>query len=921
MHPVHGHSLVTLTKITSLHHFITPNLSTRAWSNSFPSISSGGPIYSSPVIGSKAEQLATLWKKKSMEMCSADKDLHTQAALQASHTGIFDKILNRLTQAGLIFGDLMVYVFDPHAGQRMHRWDGFFRVRGIARTILDFWASKANSQSGQREVQDWALDYICHTAKKEARQITESGHLQSHKKAINANFFLGFNLKTIRMSLTRAAKKQMTLLSTSCITLTEYSQDNNVLKKVSGLYLYATGAQHQAILVASHLSISESYTNIIQKPHVIHTKLASDRSAKTFPAHVWKSGTLRFLSSSMCDATHDVVFSGLFAVVYDNINMMFCVAEQIVGRNDSQENGTCATVWPLWKASDDDMKLADLEQTFHSARPLSFKDIVLTSAENKHFRHCLTHCVLRIIVNHSSGHFDHFHKMLEDSQPTTNCKIEVHKTTLHPLSAMDIDESTIVGNSEVVEAIMDEIGVQANNPIHSEKLKIFAGDQLSITCLQTLANICAGHEGGFAGFGWGVWMPGLFHAKMADMHDLLVTHWGKPNSGTRNPGSLWFHNTHLHHHPIVLTSLPPFHTCRDLAFVSLYARVLHCLLLVSSKTTLEECANGIIWEKFKEHAETIINKHTDHKQVTALQEERQWTGNKNSISTTGDMVFENAVLFLCDAVVSREFTDAIKEGDSGRMRGTGRTKYAYKMLHLIHNLSCVWPDKVVKVVLKNWLVNPTGRQHSFLEMVAPCVEFLWHLSKTMNSLLGSNQGVTHKPLDLTRDILVLMASLKDHELDNNDLPVPDVITTCLQRLTDTVSNPIEKYNKSFKRLQARRCLQPIVGSSPASNISIVDRVPDLQPSQLVENYVHTAGVVALDNDEIEEEGKFAKSAREDEIEGTLTLERPKDVSLDMDAEDLCACEEDIFEESKTEEGTDIREASELDDSQSDRSEM
>ena len=71
----------------------------------------------------------------------------------------------------------------------------------------------------------------------------------------------------------------------------------------------------------------------------------------------------------------------------------------------------------------------------------------------------------------------------------------------------------------------------------------------------------------------------------------------------------------------------------------------------------------------------------------------------------GDMVFENAVLFLRDALISREFSDAVKAGDSGRVlmvlkawalgfRGNGRTKYAYEMLHLIHNFTTAWSPAV-----------------------------------------------------------------------------------------------------------------------------------------------------------------------------------------------------------------------------------
>lgn len=71
-------------------------------------------------------------------------------------------------------------------------------------------------------------------------------------------------------------------------------------------------------------------------------------------------------------------------------------------------------------------------------------------------------------------------------------------------------------------------------------------------------------------------------------------------------------------------------------------------------------------------------------------------------SSSGDMVFENAVLFNRDALIMREFNDAIKAGDSGRIklslkmlvfyyRGSGRTKYAYETLHVIHNLEHLWP--------------------------------------------------------------------------------------------------------------------------------------------------------------------------------------------------------------------------------------
>jgi len=62
-------------------------------------------------------------------------------------------------------------------------------------------------------------------------------------------------------------------------------------------------------------------------------------------------------------------------------------------------------------------------------------------------------------------------------------------------------------------------------------------------------------------------------------------------------------------------------------------------------------------------------------------------------------------LFLWDALLTRLFADAIKAGDSGLVvvvlkmwafsyRGSGRTKYAHKMLHLLHNLVNVYSENL-----------------------------------------------------------------------------------------------------------------------------------------------------------------------------------------------------------------------------------
>ncbi|THG94879.1 hypothetical protein EW026_g6675 [Hermanssonia centrifuga] len=212
----------------------------------------------------------------------------------------------------------------------------------------------------------------------------------------------------------------------------------------------------------------------------------------------------------------------------------------------------------------------------------------------------------------------------------------------------------------------------------------------------------------------------------------------------------------------------------------------------------------------------------------------------------GDMVYENAVLMLRDGLIMREFTDAIKCGDSGRIiislktlalyyRGSGRTKYAYEILVLIHNLNHVWLKCLRDVVIKNWLVNPMDHTEGFvpvdllqehmnlwiktiyqaqgsntlwewLEMISPCINILWTLATQVNSTLGDKQGVKHHELDLSNDIRELMKVLHTHQvysqvigrtIDGEKGSVPDLLVGGLHGL----KKPLEEYNELFEQLR------------------------------------------------------------------------------------------------------------------------
>ena len=112
-----------------------------------------------------------------------------------------------------------------------------------------------------------------------------------------------------------------------------------------GLYLYSTGATRQQISVMNHLGLSVSYITLAGRGNKAKNLLTSksdlasggmmtvSASSKTgVRNHEHHLGTLEALSESMREVTRKVAASNLYELVYDNINMVWKVAEQILGR-------------------------------------------------------------------------------------------------------------------------------------------------------------------------------------------------------------------------------------------------------------------------------------------------------------------------------------------------------------------------------------------------------------------------------------------------------------------------------------------------------------------------------------------------------------------------------------------------------------
>lgn len=105
-------------------------------------------------------------------------------------------------------------------------------------------------------------------------------------------------------------------------------------------------------------------------------KVSSTRSKTT------GVGLIKRLSDACRTITREKARTTCLSYVYDNVNISFRVAEQVLGRKSALENGTCATAFSLFEATPEDLRTADLVDAFASALPLSTDDILLTTGKN-----------------------------------------------------------------------------------------------------------------------------------------------------------------------------------------------------------------------------------------------------------------------------------------------------------------------------------------------------------------------------------------------------------------------------------------------------------------------------------------------------------------------------------------------------------
>ena len=223
------------------------------------------------------------------------------------------------------------------------------------------------------------------------------------------------------------------------------------------IYLLACGASRSQFDILNHAGFTLSYTAAVIK--------------------------IKMLGAERLREIVGIAKMHAFMIIWDNLNIAFCVGEQRQVSKDHFDNGTTATLVPLFGVNFGDLPLS-LKPERNSCLPmLNFgPEELLPSLEQVQQVEAAELWHIEDILYES---FPDLRKCLtNDILPPPNIQpILLHKTEQYLLPAMHVDESSLEGMLKVLNTIFCDTLKMSAEGLEWHGLVFCAGDQLSISLL------------------------------------------------------------------------------------------------------------------------------------------------------------------------------------------------------------------------------------------------------------------------------------------------------------------------------------------------------------------------------------------------------------------------------------------------------
>lgn len=232
-----------------------------------------------------------------------------------------------------------------------------------------------------------------------------------------------------------------------------YSERSNEMQTVLCIYLLACGASQSEFAVLHHAGLTSSYSKVLQDIR----QLRDEQLAKLL----------------------EIARTQAFMLVWDNLNFAFRVNEQRLDSKDHFDNGTTATLIPLYDVAFGELSLDMNLPRKTRLNELDFApmDLLPSSEQIDQLEDAMLWHIEDILLER----FPTLRAQLADDirpVPTVEA-IPLHKTEQFPLPAMHIDESSLEGTLNVIDTIVTKVLKLSEDDIRAHGVVICAGDQLT----------------------------------------------------------------------------------------------------------------------------------------------------------------------------------------------------------------------------------------------------------------------------------------------------------------------------------------------------------------------------------------------------------------------------------------------------------
>ena len=304
-------------------------------------------------------------------------------------------------------------------------------------------------------------------------------------------------------------------------------------------------------------------------------------------------------------------------------------------------------------------------------------------------------------------------------------ELSVQKTEIYTLPTLELNEAVVTDVIEIIKALISELDVDAETLL--DKVILFKGDYLTVRNInlamyqrQDSAFINKAEALDFCEP-----IIGLFHLAMNVQQMMCQLYWGNPDG--KEPGTLC-HYANLVRNNRIKAKADDFRATQSFMSDVLDGHVIGKVLEITGQKTWKDLeilaansakkgATGQVKVNWRRVIQDVVDPLYDMSVIQRMREKED--GRR-------DYPGENVHLFLRDMLVMRDYEDATRNGDSGRLikaiqywcilyQGSpGKKNYPNELIHFVASIKKLWKEPMIEQWLQSCIVNPSGRPGKWL---------------------------------------------------------------------------------------------------------------------------------------------------------------------------------------------------------------